>query len=316
MNRLLLVSLVFAATATTAAAAAADTPAKRAFGEGVRLFNAEDFVGATAAFERAYKLRPHHHVQCNITRCYEQRANVIKAARHYRRCLDEGAKRSASAAEVQASLLRMERQIAWLLVHSPKRRGAIVVDGRRCGATPRRVPVDPGVHVVEVRWRAARSASRTVSVRGGQRLRVLLQPSAAVPSRLTPSPAAVRKRRALATVPTKLVPGPAKRAPGPAKRKGISQWWFWSGVVLTAALTATAIVQSVETMDRVEAYEARPDTGSYDRAKRTRLLANLFWGGAVAAAGAATTLFFFTDFSTGQRERRVAVYGVGLRGSF
>jgi len=273
------------------------TPAKLAFGEGVRLFNEEDFVGATAAFERAYKLRPHYYVQCNIARSYEQRAEAIKAARHYRRCLDEGAKQSASAAEVRASLRRMERQIAWILVRSPRRAGELVVDGRRRGATPGRVAVNPGAHVVEVRWRGASSVSRSVSLRGGERRRLVLNPTGAVSSRVTPSSLVKRMKR-------------------PPRRRGISQWWFWSGVVVTAALTATAIAQSVETLRRAETYQESPDPHNYDRAKQTRLLANIFWGGAIAAAGTTTTLFFFTDFNTRQRERRVAVYGLGLRGSF
>ena len=88
--------------------------ASRAFAKGTQLFKERKFVNAVAAFELAYRLRPHFMVQCSIARCYQNMNDMLKAAEHYQRCLDEGGKDAAMGERVKASLKAACRSAASL----------------------------------------------------------------------------------------------------------------------------------------------------------------------------------------------------------
>jgi len=289
--------LALAALVTTAAAQPDDRQGRRAkqeFGRGVQLYEEGDYVGAIEAFKRAYVRKPHFHVQCNIARSHEQLSDLIRARDHYRQCL-AGARGSKRAA-VQADLAAVEAKIARLEVTSP-RAAVVLVDGRSLGRTPARVAVNPGLHLVEVRWQGGHRATIKVSVRVGERRTVAIRPPPSTHGVDLP---------------------PAQKRPAPAgptrTRRRLSQWWFWSGVGVTAVLAGLATWQGVETLRRVDQFDERPTRDNYDRAVSRRLVTNILWGGVVVAGGASATLFFFTDFGGGERPERVV--GLGYGGSF
>lgn len=88
------------------------TPIARALAnKGARHFNRGEYDQAISAFEEAYKFKPHFMVQCNIARCYEMKGAYDKAAEHYRRCLDEGARGSPAEGEVKRSLQEVEQRV-------------------------------------------------------------------------------------------------------------------------------------------------------------------------------------------------------------
>lgn len=293
-------------------AAAEEDPAKAkeassAFAEASKLYKERRYVNAIEAFERAYELRPHFMVQCSIARCHENLSNVVKAARHYQRCLDEGAAKAKMAVKVQASLQAAEARITWLKVGSPGKGGTIHVDGEQAGAAPGRVPLNPGKHVIEVRREGARPDSTTVQTLGGEQLDITLTPQDLV----TPDP-----QREVVAKPEP----PPKRAPS---RRRLPQYWFWGAAGATVVLAVVGTVLGVQTLGLRSDYEADPTEGGYNDFVSRRLATNLVWAATALAAGGSTLLFFYTDFGWMKKDTEArapggdnVVLGLGLRGTF
>jgi tetratricopeptide (TPR) repeat protein len=268
--------LLLAQLAAAAASARPTSEASRAFAEGSELFDKADYVGAIEAFTRAYKLKPHYSVLCNIALSHERLGNMVAAARSYRDCLSQGADQAASAEAVRNSLRRVEGRIGWVLVRSSGKGGDVYVDGLQVGPAPQRVPLNPGSHVVEVRRPGAEAGRETLTTRGGEQLELELIP------------------RALAPEPPKVIVVKEQAPERPRRR--LHQAWFWSGVGLTAGLAAVATALGVLTLRTRDDYQAQPSRDLYDRGLNYRLLTNVFWGLTAASAGVTTGLFFYTDF--------------------
>jgi tetratricopeptide (TPR) repeat protein len=77
---------------------------------GSALFERGDYAGAIRAFSRAYALVPHYLTQCNIARCHEMRGEHALAARHYRRCIDEGGRGTPAEGPARKGLAAAERK--------------------------------------------------------------------------------------------------------------------------------------------------------------------------------------------------------------
>jgi tetratricopeptide (TPR) repeat protein len=281
-------------------------PAAQAFAKGTELFKEKDYLGAIEAYEEAYRLKPHFAVFCNIGRCHERLNDMVKAAEYFRRCLDEGAAGVRRLAEkIRASLQRVEARISWVTVTSPGRGGTVYLDGVEIGPAPKRVALNPGTRVLEVRRQGASPARATLRTGGGESRSVELVPRVRALPRAAPPP----------------VQPPARRAsPGqdsaPRRSRGLSQAWFWTGAAVTVGCTIAAGVLGYQALQRRDDYEENPTRDGYNAAKDRRLLANIFWGAAAAAGVTSTVLFFFTDFRGRDRGPRSAAWGIGLRGSF
>lgn len=282
--------------------------ASRAFTTGTKLFKERRYINAIAAFELAYRLKPHFQVQCSIARCFENINNMVKAALHYQRCLKEGAESSPMAKRIRASLATVQTQITWVMVHSPGKGGTVHVDGQPKGQAPRRIPIDPGSHVIEVRRPGAKTAKSTLKTLGGEERELTLTPIDLQPSvAVRPTPV-LRKK---------------EKTTSPPSRRRLSPVWFWSAVGVTGALAVTAVVLGAQTLGLRSDYEEDPTEEGYDDFVDRRLVTNVFWALSAAAAGAGTVVYFYTDFgdrreikpaATGSRAR--VLLGAGLRGSF
>ncbi len=270
--------------------------ASRSFREGQQLFEKADYVGAIESFQRAYKLKPHFSVLCNIALSYERLGNLVRAAERYRDCLTKGAEQAGNGDVVRNSLQRVEGRITWVAVRSPGKGGSVYLDGLFVGPAPQRVPVNPGTHVVEVRRAGADPARFTITTRGGEQRDVELAPADVA----GPKPIIVVKER-VRTV----------------SRRTVHQAWFWGGLGLSVALATVATVLGVQTLGLRDDYEAAPTRQLLDKGTARRTLTNVFWGLTAAAAGTTTVLFFFTDFSRHREQPATPVsLGVGLRGTF
>lgn len=283
--------------------------AARAFAEGTRLFKSRDYIGAAEAFQRAYKLKPHFLVQCNIARCFERMNDMIKAAKHFRRCLEEGADRTRAKRKVRRSLKRVEDRISHVMIRTKGRRqGTVFLDGLEMGQTPLRLSLNPGKRVIEVRREGATPASTTLFTRGGESRTI----------RLTPTP--VRRRRPRPPPDGDGLDGDTGSGAGGARSRGLSQVWFWSTAALTVALATVSTVLGVRALNAKSSYEETPTRDGYNAAKDRRLLANIFWGATALSGIASTTVFFFTDFGGGGGRERDAsaprVLGVGVAGTW
>jgi hypothetical protein len=281
-----------------------DDAAAQAFAAATKHFQKKDYVRAIAEFQRAYKLRPHHQVQCSIARCYENLNQVVEAAEHYRRCLREGAEQTAIGPRIQASLKAVEARISWVDVVGSEG-GTLYVDGLPSGLTPRRQALNPGRHVLEVRrdgWRTARAVVETL---GGDERSLTLQ------TEKLSEPAVVKPEVTPATAPT---PTPEPEPPRPGRRH-LSQAWFWTTAGLSVALAGAAIALGVLSVNARSDYEANPTKEGLDRFLQRRMITNVLWGVAGAAAVSGTVLFFFTDFR-GDSSRREVSAGLALGGRF
>lgn len=279
------------------------------FNKGKRLFKTKDYVGALAAFERAYRLRPHYLVQCNIARCYERMSKMIESANHYRRCLKEGAGKARASKRVRAALAQVEARITWVEVVSPGMGGTVYVDGREVGTTPKRVPMNPGTAVIEVRREGAKAARTTITARGGEAKTVELVPEDLQPEVLPRPPPPVK---------------PVVQVKKKEESKGLHQAWFWTSATVTVAMAVVASIFGVKAMNLKSDYEENPTRDGYNAAKDKRLIANIFWGATVAAGATSTLLFFYTDWSgMGKRSSSHSdddddevSFVIGVRGTF
>ncbi len=302
------------------------TSAARAFDEGQRLFKQRNYLSAIIKFKIAYRLKPHYAVQCTIAQCNTSLGRFVEAAKHYRRCLKEGGDFSPRATEIRSKLKAAKSQIVSVDVVSPGAGGTIYVDGVVIGLTPRRVSMNPGKHVVEVRRAGAKSATITVNTQAGEKRTLSLVPGKHPPKGTVthkppkgtvthkPPKATVTHKPPKATVTHK---PPKHQSP---KRHGISSVWFWTSAALTVALTGAAVGLGVWTYQTRSDYEGSPTKDGYDSFVRNRLITNILAGVAGAAAGGTTLLFFYTDFSGGGTERHSDLSAVsaviGVQGIF
>lgn len=268
------------------------------FAHGMRLFEDGDHLGAAQAFERAYRLKPHFSVLCNIALCHERRSDFVLAVRYYQDCLGRGAKDGRNATKIQNSLDQVQARVAQLQVSSPGQGGKVFVDGREVGPAPQSVAVNPGSHVIEVRRPGARPASRTITTRGGEHVPLVL-----VPTAVTASTAVT-----------------AEKTDGSGVgRRRLSPWWFWGTAGATVALAVAATVFGVRTLKLQSDYEDNPTQQRLDEGQTSRLVTNILWGLTAASGAASTTLFFFTDFggrAARESRRREVRAVVGVHGRF
>jgi hypothetical protein len=294
--RIATASLVIALSLCVAPAARAGdeaASAARAFARAKDLFEKRDFVGAITEFQLAYRLQPHHAVQCSIARCYENLNKVVEAADYYRRCLREGAEATKIGERIRNSLKDAEARIVSIDVVSPGKGGTIYVDGLPAGVTPRRIRVNPGDHVIEVQRNGANPARTKLQVRGGEERTVTLAPE---------DLAALAPASVPATQPT------------PPPRTKLRAYWFWSALGLTVALAATTTYLGVRTLGQRDDYEASPTKDGYDSFVNSRMLTNVFVGLTAAAGVSSTLLIFFTDFK-GERNEQLTAH-IGWGGTF
>jgi hypothetical protein len=273
--------------------------AAKAYAAGKKMFKDKDYVGALAAFEKAYKLKPHFLVQCNIARCYERISKMVDAVEHYRQCLKEGANEKPKVVQrVREALVKVEARVTWVEINSSGKGGIVFVDGKEAGPAPIKVPLNPGSAVVEVRREGATPAKVMVVARGGESKTFDLVPEDLPPQR-PPPPKVI-------TVVKK------------EESRGLHQAWLWTSAGVTVALAATATVFGVLALKSKGDYEDNPTRDGYHQASDRRMVTNILWGATAAAAGASTLLFFYTDFG-GKKETdkgRDLSFGVGVRGTF
>lgn len=289
------------AQASTATADDRDGAAS-AFARGRALFARHDYVGAIAAFERAYRLRPHHAVQCSIAHCYEQLNRFVESADHYRRCLEQGAARARNAKQVQRSLEQVTARISWVAVDGGPEGGTLFVDGVSRSATPCRVPLDPGQHMLEVRRPGFAPASMRLTTLTGEERSVSLIPTP-VATRVEPGPRVSDPR-----------PVPQDDRPEKPSRRRLSPAWFWTTVGITVALAGAAAVVGGLTYKAHSDYNDAPTRDGYDAFVQRRLVTNILAGLAVAAGATGTVLFFYTDLRGRRGPETVA--GIGVGGTF
>jgi hypothetical protein len=253
--------------------------AERAFAEGAEHYRRGDYEKALEAFTRSYAQHRHYLTLCNLARCHEHAGRPLKAAEHYRRCLQEGGDGSTKADSIRAALRAVEARLAWLAIRVSSGEATAFVDGQAVGSTPARVMLEPGRHAIELRRGAARSRTHEVELKAGEQRSVLLELSAPPSAASAPSSTA-----------------PAAETRPAARGRRLRPVWFWTAVALSVACGVTSAVLGASTMSANRAYETDPTKEGYDRVIQRRDLTNAFFGLSLGGLAASGVLFYFTGF--------------------
>ncbi len=270
------------------------------FKKGQELVKQRQYVSAIEAFKRAYELHPHYFVHCTIAVCHENLNDMVQAAKRYRRCLKEGTGTAKMAERVRTSLKAVEAQITWVRIRSPGGGGQLFLDGAAVGSAPKRIQVNPGRHVLEVRRSGVEPARTTIKTLGGEDRLVTLTPGQPGTQVVQPTSASVD--------------GASET------KRGLPQYWFWGAAGVTVALAITAVVLGVQTLGYGTDYDEDPTEEIYNTFTDRRLLTNIFWAATAVAAGGTTALFFYTDFGGSPaampKDRASVSFGLAWRGAF
>ena len=156
--------------------------ARRAFDEGVRLFELGDFEGARALFLRAEAARHSSATLFNLARAEEKLQNVQAAVLAYEAYLVEAGARTDLGLAASVAVAELKARSSRLRVESQPPSAHVEIDGRTDkGLTPTLIYVRPGVHRVRV-WDARREQVRVVQADAPQvetLIQVDLMPAAA-----------------------------------------------------------------------------------------------------------------------------------------
>jgi hypothetical protein len=186
--------------------------ARALFNEGLEYADAGRWHEAADRFRRAYQAKPTSEIGYNLAQAYIRLGYLATAAELLRRAAVDPEASLAVREAAQARLAQVAPRLGRLAVHlDPSAGGFAYLDGRlldpvRLG-TP--MPVDPGPHLLQARWRDGPDLSRRISVPEGTESAVTLAPP---------------------------VPPPRQKSTSVFRRG-----WFWLAVAGVAAGTAVVL---------------------------------------------------------------------------
>lgn len=178
----------------------ATASARESFERGFDLVQKGDLDGAVAAFEQAYRLRPHYSVLYNLAQAYVASGNVVRAVDSFNRYLELGGEAVPPERrnQVLEAIRYHSRRIGTLELEVTPENALIHVDGLAVGVAPlpRPIRVSSGSHVVSLELAGYAPLVARVDVAGSQTQRLTLtltpQPAASFDLRCTPRDGALR----------------------------------------------------------------------------------------------------------------------------
>ncbi len=251
--------------------------ARRRFEEAERIFEAGDFAGALAEFQRIYQLLDGHprrfFVLYNVGRCQEQLFQYGEALDSYQRYLSEGGDRDPDqqlATSARQKINDLTQRLATLTVRTNVDHAEVWVDGRRQVTTaPGDVVVTGGEHTIELRARGYAPGRQQVQIaaRTQETITVELDRTSA----------------------------------------GLSPAFFISGAALTVVAAGIGIGFGAAAMsdhDRIQSWEMSGDPtlryqvtqSQIDSVAQTALIADVMFGTALVCGVASVVLLFVTDW--------------------
>jgi len=218
-------------------------------------FDAGNWAEARVLFEQAHILRPSARTLRGMGMASFEIKEYVRAEKELNASLVDLRSPLAEAQrhEVLALLLRLERYIGKLVVHTspPEAHPTVTLDGSRVEAGIAEMKVDLGRHELSVQAPGYRPLNRTVTIEGGktQQLELSLTPldldarAAQAAAAGTGAPEAAAPDPVAAEMP---VLPPLADDPRDHKRSVVKQWWFWTivGVVVVGGTTAAIVLTS------------------------------------------------------------------------
>lgn len=318
-------ALLAVAALLAAAPAPADevAEARSRFEQGAQQFRAGRYREAIAAFEAAYRLKPHGAIHFNVAQCRERLGEWPAALRSYHDYLRE-LPDARDRAAVRAAIVRLEARLAGagvqaLLVYTDPPGAEVRLDGRPRGRTPFHTTLAPGAYRValaldgfapeEQEVEVTAAASRVVEVVLRAQARPAAAPAADVAHRpglssgvpLDPLATRAAPDLSAAQTPTAVTARllqpdpPAPPRPAPAWR--VRRVGAWIGAAASLALVSAGVTSGLQARDA--AADLRDGTVRTSavadelatRARSKARTANWLYGLGGAAAAASVTLF-------------------------
>jgi hypothetical protein len=146
-------------------------PYKQHMSEGVRLFQAQSFGAAIAAFEAAYKERPKASPLINLSLCHRAQKQYAKAIAALDLALAKHADsmEASDKAAAGAAIGEMRIEIGYLAVSTEPLGAIVTIDGvdRPKETAGRPVPLEPGHHRVGASMNGYEPSEEDVEVKAG-----------------------------------------------------------------------------------------------------------------------------------------------------
>lgn len=285
-----LLGLVASVAVPSEARAAEDddrAAAQQEFREAQRAFAAGDYRRAAAAFEEAYKKKPHPSALWNAARSWAHAGENADAANLYERYLREAEPGARDRDAATTALKDLGRTLGRITVAGAGAKGA-TVDAKALVGDTRWVV--PGEHVIvgNVNGEVIR---KTVQVQAGESQSVALDPPA----------------RAAAPTPT--------RPPREAADRGFHLPWLVvaAGGVLTATAGGFTIWSGLDTNAKRRAFDDEPTQANKDDGLERQTRTNALVATTIGLAALTGIAAFFVDWKGSSSSRaRVARPGVAL----
>ena len=235
-------------------------------------FERGDFRQAAQRFQEACLAAPHPATRYNEAMAWERAGEPARAADAYERVL---ASEGLDAERVRAArerLAELERSLAVLSIRQPAGGAASVAHVVDAGI-PLRAHLQPGTHEVRIREASGNIVVRSVEASAGKVVELVIEVAAARPvSSAIPAPTA----SAVTTSPT----------------ASSSSTWAWVALGGAGALSLTAGVLGLRTLDSLQEYEdsGYRDGDLRDRTQRYKLMTNVAWGAAALSGSIGVVL--------------------------
>lgn len=257
--------------------------ARQRFARGVELYKEGSYDAALAEFNKAYEIAPNYRVLYNIAQVQRERHDYVAALKLFQQYLDQGGAEVTADRKDQVTkeITALKARVAELQVKADVEGGELWVDGTLIGVLPLGEPllVSAGVRQVELRKPGFITSSKSLTIAGGEDVKVdfVMRPDRS--NEFGPTPAPTRHD----VEPEPVPPPPAKRSKVP----------MWVSLGAAAAFTGGAVTFGVLTKKsdkKLDDELGKPDneTGiesARDELKTNALLTDVFAGAAIVSTG-------------------------------
>jgi hypothetical protein len=294
--------------------------ARQRFARGVELYKEGSYDAALAEFNKAYEIAPNYRVLYNIAQVQRERHDYVAALRLFQQYLDQGGAEVTAERKDQVAkeITALKARVAEVQVKADVEGGELWVDGTLIGVLPLGEPllVSAGVRQVELRKPGFITSSKSLTIAGGEEVKVdfVMRPDHT--NEFGPTPAAVRHD----VEPEPVAPVASKKSKVP----------MWVSLAAAGAFTGGAVTFGVLTKksdDKLDQELSRPDNAANiesarDELKRNALITDIFTGAAIVSTGL-FVYFAVSGASSGSAVEakavparptlKIGVMGAGLR---
>ncbi|MCK6531669.1 MAG: hypothetical protein L6Q84_01755 [Polyangiaceae bacterium] len=269
-------------------------------------FEARDFAGAAAAFEEAYRVKPHPATKYNAALAWEKANELARAADAFESALASDGLDEGRAKAARSRLATLKPMLGYVFVEKPI--GATLSVAHVADAPiPTRFHLPPGTHKLVIKRRDGSQAEHEVALKAGGTTTVALDGADLTAPAKGPAPAPP----AAPLPPSRVAPDAA--APRPKKSAGCARCtWGWVALGAGVAAAGAGTYFGVRTLAAKGDFDDsdKTDADAHDRAVQSRTFANVAFGVAAVAGGVGIYLLL-----SGGEDKESATVSLGVNPS-